>query len=164
MQNTKEYFISGEVNQANLNLPKRILHVIEQPFMGVVEELLVTRKVSPNWSQETMTCHSSNCFSVFFFGSGKRTIATFSSEQLLHDPFLHWVYDVLFFLAIWHETYIEFSCFFTCSSIQPKRVQQNSKLEHIYARSTFALFFLKWVITVIFASFLEIKKCTHLVP
>lgn len=24
-----------------------------------------TRKVSPNWSQETMTCHSSNCFSIF---------------------------------------------------------------------------------------------------
>ena len=22
------------------------------------------RKVSPNWSQETMTCHSSNCFSI----------------------------------------------------------------------------------------------------
>ena len=21
-------------------------------------------KVSPNWSQETMTCHSSNCFSI----------------------------------------------------------------------------------------------------
>ena len=99
MQNSKEHFISGEVNQANFNLSKRILHVIKQPFLGVVQELLVTRKVSPNWSQETMTCHSSNCFSVFF-GSGKRTIGTFSSEQLLHDPFLHWVYDVLFFLAI----------------------------------------------------------------
>ena len=23
-----------------------------------------TRKVSPNWSQETMTCHSSHCFSI----------------------------------------------------------------------------------------------------
>ena len=22
------------------------------------------RNVSPNWSQETMTCHSSNCFSI----------------------------------------------------------------------------------------------------
>ena len=22
------------------------------------------RKVSPNWSQETSTCHSSNCFSI----------------------------------------------------------------------------------------------------
>ena len=22
------------------------------------------RKVSPDWSQETMTCHSSNCFSI----------------------------------------------------------------------------------------------------
>ena len=24
----------------------------------------LARKVSPNWSQETMTCHSSNCFSI----------------------------------------------------------------------------------------------------
>ena len=23
-----------------------------------------SRKISPNWSQETMTCHSSNCFSI----------------------------------------------------------------------------------------------------
>ena len=100
MQNSKKHFIPGEVNQANFNLSKQILHVIEQSFLGVVQELRVTRKVSPNRSQETMTCHSSNCSSVFFFGSGKRTIANFSSEQLLHDPFLHWVYDVLFFLAI----------------------------------------------------------------
>ena len=33
-------------------------------------------KVSPNWSQENMTCHSSNCFKYF---------GDFSSEQLLHD-------------------------------------------------------------------------------
>ena len=32
----QKYFISGEVNQANLNLTKRILHVMEHPFMGVV--------------------------------------------------------------------------------------------------------------------------------
>ena len=68
-----------------------------------------------------MTCHSSNWFSVFL-GSGKLSIGDFS-KKLLHDPFLHWVYDVLFFVAIWHETYIEFSCFFTCSSIQPEMVQ-----------------------------------------
>ena len=23
-------------------------------------------KISPDWSQETMTCHSSNCFSIFW--------------------------------------------------------------------------------------------------
>ena len=40
--------------------------------------------ISPNWSQETMAFHSSNCFSIL--GSGKRTIGDFSSKQLLHDP------------------------------------------------------------------------------
>ena len=66
-------------------------------------------KVSPNWSQETMTCHSSNCFGIAWgqgnaplvIGSisavsrvssfsqtaaGNRAyIGDFSSEQLLHD-------------------------------------------------------------------------------
>ena len=37
--------------------------------------------VSPNWSQETMTCHSSNCFSIV-----NPPLAT--SLQLLHDPFI----------------------------------------------------------------------------
>ena len=32
-----------------------------------VSSVGAARKVSPNWSQETMTCHSSNCFSVFFW-------------------------------------------------------------------------------------------------
>ena len=41
-----------------------------------------TRKVSPDWSQETTTCHSSNCFSTVL-RSGKRTVGDFSSEQLL---------------------------------------------------------------------------------
>ena len=27
-------------------------------------------KVSPNWSQETMTCHSSNCFKKIVWGQG----------------------------------------------------------------------------------------------
>ena len=40
------------------------------------------RKVSPDWSQETITCYSSNCFSIVL-GSGKRTIDDFFSEQLL---------------------------------------------------------------------------------
>ena len=40
-------------------------------------------EVSPNWSQETMIFHSSNCFSnKYCLVSGKRTIADFSSEQL----------------------------------------------------------------------------------
>ena len=42
-----------------------------------------TRKVSPNWSQETMSCHSSinppHCL-----GSGKCTSDDFASEQLQH--------------------------------------------------------------------------------
>ena len=41
------------------------------------------RKVSPNWSQETMTCHSSNCFSIVW-GQGNAPLVT--SKQLLHDP------------------------------------------------------------------------------
>ena len=42
------------------------------------------RKVSPDCSQKTMTCHSFNCFS-FCLGSGLGTIADFSSKQLPHD-------------------------------------------------------------------------------
>ena len=44
------------------------------------------RKVSPYWSQETMTYSSSNCFS---FGLWLGTIGDFSSEQMLHA---HWHY------------------------------------------------------------------------
>ena len=34
-----------------------------------------TRKVSPNWSQKTMTCHSSNCFSIVW-GQGNASVVT----------------------------------------------------------------------------------------
>ena len=34
-----------------------------------------TRKVSLNWSQETMTCHSFNCFSIVW-GQGNATLLT----------------------------------------------------------------------------------------
>ena len=37
--------------------------------------------VSPNWSQETMTCHSSNCF-------GMVNAPLVTSLQLLHDHFI----------------------------------------------------------------------------
>ena len=33
------------------------------------------RKVSPNWSQETMTCHSSSCFSIVW-GKGNVQLVT----------------------------------------------------------------------------------------
>ena len=33
------------------------------------------RKVSPNWLQETMTCHSSNCFSIVW-GQGNVPLVT----------------------------------------------------------------------------------------
>ena len=39
------------------------------------------RKVSPNWSLETMTCHSSNFFSLV---RGQGNARDFSSEQMLH--------------------------------------------------------------------------------
>ena len=32
-------------------------------------------KLSPNWSQETMTCHSSNCFSIAW-GQGNAPLVT----------------------------------------------------------------------------------------
>ena len=55
-----------------------------------ISRVAAARKVSPDWSQETMTFHSSSCFSIVL-GSGKRTSGDFSSEQLLHDPlkYLH---------------------------------------------------------------------------
>ena len=37
------------------------------------------RKVSPNWSQEIMTCHSSNCFSIVW-GQGNAPLVTFPSS------------------------------------------------------------------------------------
>ena len=37
------------------------------------------RKASPNWSQETMTCHSSNCFSIVW---GQGNAATFNTQPL----------------------------------------------------------------------------------
>ena len=43
--------------------------------IGSVE---AARKVSANWSHETMTCHFCNCFSIVW-GQGD-----FSSEQMLH--------------------------------------------------------------------------------
>ena len=40
--------------------------------MGSVE---AAQKVSPNWSQETMTCHSSYCFSIVW-GEGNAPLVT----------------------------------------------------------------------------------------
>ena len=37
------------------------------------------RKVSPNWSQEIMTCHSSNCFSIVW-GQRNAPLVTFPSS------------------------------------------------------------------------------------
>ena len=45
--------------------------------------LLTARKVSPDWSQKTMSCHSFNCFSIVW-GLGLGTIGDSSFEQLLH--------------------------------------------------------------------------------
>ena len=44
------------------------------------------RKISPDWSQKTMT----SFFQLFqyYLGSGLGTIGDFSSEQLLHDPIM----------------------------------------------------------------------------
>ena len=53
-----------------------------------MSSVAAARKVSPNWPLQTMTCHSSHCFSIVW-GLGKRTIGDFSSEQLLHDPIFY---------------------------------------------------------------------------
>ena len=37
------------------------------------------REMSPHWSQETVTCHSSNCFSSVWGQAGKLTTGYFSS-------------------------------------------------------------------------------------
>ena len=42
------------------------------------------RKVSPNWSLETMTCHSSHCFSIVW-GLGNEPLVTSLPSSLLHD-------------------------------------------------------------------------------
>ena len=33
-------------------------------YVTVLTNVAAARKVSPNWSQQTMTCHSFNCFSI----------------------------------------------------------------------------------------------------
>ena len=47
------------------------------------------RKVSPNWSQETITCHSSSCFSIVW-GQGNAPLVTSlpSSCYMTHIFFL----------------------------------------------------------------------------
>ena len=55
------------------------LFYIGMPVVGTEGRLLScvgARKVSPNWSLETMTCHSSHCFSIIW-GQGNATLVTF---------------------------------------------------------------------------------------
>ena len=42
------------------------------------------RKVSPNWSQETMTCHSFYCFSIVW-GQGNASLATPENTITYHN-------------------------------------------------------------------------------
>ena len=58
------------------------LRVSYKTILAIISQLCrAARKVSPDWSQKTMTCHSFDCFSIVW-GS----VGDFSSEQLLHDP------------------------------------------------------------------------------
>ena len=43
------------------------------------------RNVSPNWSLETMTCHSSHCFSVVW-GQGNAPLVTFLLSSCYMTP------------------------------------------------------------------------------
>ena len=71
------------------------LFFIEHPF------LLVTRKVSLNCSQETITCHSLNIFSVFWGQENAPLVTSLQSSCYMTHIFLHYVCDVLYFLAIY---------------------------------------------------------------
>ena len=81
------------------------------------------RKVSPNWLQETMTCHSSHCFSIVWLGwcvichqteLGRTELRSDFSERLFirGRPFNSWGegwvisgHQEFFFLAIWWAGY-----------------------------------------------------------
>ena len=43
------------------------------------------RKVSPNWSQETMTCHSFNCFSIVLVRVGHPDVLTAINNDVKLD-------------------------------------------------------------------------------
>ena len=46
------------------------------------------RKVSSNWSQETMARHSSNCFSTVC-GQGNAALVTYLPSKVFPEPKLH---------------------------------------------------------------------------
>ena len=45
-------------------------------------------KVSPSWSQETMACHSSNCFSTVC-GQGNAPLVTYVPSKVFPKPKFH---------------------------------------------------------------------------
>ena len=53
-------------------LCKDMVCVLQNNFKGSVG---AAHKVSPNWSQEATTCHSSNCFSIVW-GQGNAPLVT----------------------------------------------------------------------------------------
>ena len=118
-------------------------------ILGVVQELLVTRKVSPNCSQETMTCHSLNVFSVFWGQENAPLVTSLHSSCYISHIFLHYVYDVLFFLAIyltWNILWILlFFSHVVAYSLKWLRKQIRINICMLDVRS---LFFFKWVIPV----------------
>ena len=91
--------VSYSFAHIKISLSSFVLH--RAATLGVVQELLVTRKVSPNCSQETMTRHSLNVFSVFWGQENAPLVTSLHSSCYMSHIFLHCVYDVLFFLAIY---------------------------------------------------------------
>ena len=51
-----------------------------------VSSVGAARKVSPNWSQETMTCHSSDGFSIVWGQGNAPLVTSLPSSCALHDP------------------------------------------------------------------------------
>ena len=47
-----------------LSPEKRLLSLVLAIIANLCRSVAASRKVSPNWSLQTMTCHSSHCFSI----------------------------------------------------------------------------------------------------
>ena len=54
---------TDDLKAVRANRLEQMMHVNNEQSIGM-GSVGAPRKVSPYWSQETMTCHSSNCFSI----------------------------------------------------------------------------------------------------
>ena len=90
-------------------------------FLSCVEAV---RKASPDWSQKTMTCHSSNCFSIVW-GHGLAPLLTS-------------------LLSRCYRTCLQM-CFIFKLCVIVTAPEITSKLKFVLASSVFILFFLLFI-------------------